>query len=75
MRYIEYIWLGAAICLMIFMATQYKSFSTMNYVAVVVGILVSTFMFSFRRNQRIAAEKAEAEEVRRIEEEVADDDN
>lgn len=75
MRYIEYIYLGAAACMIIFMATQYKHFSTMNYVAVVVAVLVATFMYSFRRNQRIAAEKREAEEIRKMEEELKDDDN
>lgn len=75
MRYIEYIYLGAAACLVIFMVTQHKQFTTVNYVAVVVAILVATFMYSFRRNQRIAAERQEAEEIRRLEEEIKDDDN
>lgn len=74
MKYIEYIYLGAAICLMVFMVTSFKHFTTVNYVAITVGILVAMFMFSFRRNQRIAAEKREAEEIARIEKELEDDD-
>lgn len=73
MRYFEYVYLVVAVGLMIFMVSSYKDLQAVNYVGIIVGILISTFMFAFRRAQRIAADKREAEEIKKLEEEIGND--
>lgn len=77
MRYFEYVYMAVAVGLVVFLATNYKYFTTLNVIAVMVGIGIASFMFTFRRSQRIMLE---AEEARRLEdgddseEEEAEDD-
>lgn len=65
MRYIEYIYLAVAVGLVAFFAGNFNDLTTANIIALIAGIIISSFMFSFRRQQRLVIER---EERRRLEE-------
>ena len=75
MRYIEYVYLVIAIGLVGYLTTHYADFNNTNKIAFIIGIVLASFMFSFRRQQRLRMEAEEREELRRLEEEVNDDDD
>ena len=74
MRYIEYIYLAIAIILVFFMATEYKHLSTTNLVGIFAGIAIASFMYSFRRNQRIKFEQLDREEAEAALKQEAEED-
>lgn len=71
----EYIYLVVAIGLIVFMASNSKHLATTQYIAIVVGILVSSFMYSFRRQQRIAFEREEAREFEELKRQASEGDD
>lgn len=73
MKYIEYVWLGWALVLMGFLATNFGSddMKGYQYVIAFLGIVISTFMFTFRRNLRKQVDRRLAEEEEGYDEEDA----
>lgn len=69
-RYFEYIYLIVAIGLVAFLAFNYKDLGTGPFIAILVGTLLSSFMYSFRKKQR---QVMEAEEARQMQEEEGED--
>ena len=67
MRYIEYVWLGGALFLLVTLALRFGEMVWYQYIIAFLGIVISTFMFTFRRNlrkqvdRRLAEEEAEEE--------------
>lgn len=74
LRYIEFVWLGAALFMIVFLATSITDMKPLNLVATIVGIVIASFMFSFRRRQRLNQEKNEQEEMDKIEQELEEDE-
>ncbi|MCB9231199.1 MAG: hypothetical protein H6581_06035 [Bacteroidia bacterium] len=72
MKYIEYIYLAAAVVLVVILATGFANFKDVQIIMILVSVVVTSFMFSFRRRQRKAMEKREAAELRKMEEDAAD---
>jgi hypothetical protein len=72
MKYMEYLYLTAAVMLLIFLATEFEHLTTTTIIALIVAMLLFSFMFSFRRNQRIRFDRMMEEEMRKLEEEEAD---
>ncbi|MEM6263049.1 MAG: hypothetical protein AAGI38_11120 [Bacteroidota bacterium] len=70
MKYIEYVWLGIAGMQIIFLSLQFRNLPTAPLVALMVGITICGFMYSFRRGQRQLIEKREKEELEALEKEV-----
>lgn len=70
MRNLEYIYLVAAAGLVIFLALSWEEMPMTARIGLCVAILISTFMYSFRRMLRIKLEQADREaEAQRPEEE------
>lgn len=74
LKYVEYIWLGVSIVLVIFLGTSVVELKLLNVVGIVIGITIASFMFAFRRRQRLSREKAEQEEMERLEKELEEND-
>ncbi len=72
MKYIEFVYLGAAIVLAVLLVQGFQQFELASKLMLVVSIGITSFMFSFRRKQRIKFEKAEKERIRKMEEEAAE---
>jgi hypothetical protein len=62
MRYFEYIYLVAALGLFAFLALSYDEMPTGPRIGLIVGIGICSFMYSFRRKQRITFEQMDREE-------------
>ena len=75
MRYIEYIWLAAAVSLTIFFAISIKEMTTTNMAGFLVGIVLASFMYAFRRRQRKIQEARDLEEERALEESLKDEED
>lgn len=69
MRNLEYIYLVAAGGLLIFLAMSWEEMPITARIGIFAAILISTFMYSFRRMLRIKLEQADREEEARIAEE------
>ena len=63
MKYIEFVWLGSALMLIYFLATKFGSLEWYQYIIAFIGIMISTFMFTFRRNMRLQVDRRLAEEA------------
>lgn len=75
MRYFEYVYLLIAVGLVFFLATNSKYLSTPQMIAVVVGTVISSFMYSFRRNQRRQFEEEDRKWLEEQEKEAGQDDD
>lgn len=75
MKYFEYTYLAVALGLMVFLIFWYDEMENSNRLALIVGIVISSFMFSFRRSQRIKFEAQEQEELERLKEEAGEDEH
>ncbi|MEM0996293.1 MAG: hypothetical protein AAGN35_04400 [Bacteroidota bacterium] len=62
MRYVEYIYAAAALGLLIFLALSFGELPLGPRIALMFGIAICSFMYSFRRKQRIIFERIEDEE-------------
>lgn len=62
MKYIEYVWLLGAAVLVAFLATNFGKMEWYQYLVAFVGIVISTFMYTFRRNMRLQVDKKLEEE-------------
>ena len=71
MKYIEYVYLAASVILLVFLAQGYGELTTVQTVMIVISMVVTSFLFSFRRRQRLAMERIEKEEIRKMEEEAS----
>lgn len=74
MRYVEYIYLGVAVMLLIFFALKYEHFNTLNTAGLLTAIGICSFMYSFRRQQRLKMEEAEKERLKELESIIGDED-
>ena len=72
-RYFEYLYLLVAVGLVGFMAFNFEDMSTGNIVVMMIGIVLSSFMYSFRRKQRMVMEEAERKRIQELEDEVNED--
>lgn len=70
MKYIEYIYLGAAFVLVVLLAQGFADFTQTQKILVCAAIGVTAFMFSFRRRQRLAFERSEKQRIQKLEEEA-----
>lgn len=68
MKYIEYVWLVGAIVLVAFLATNFGKMAWYQYLVAFVGIVISTFMYTFRRNMRLQVDRKLEEEENEINE-------
>lgn len=73
MKYIEYVYLAVAVMVTITLVKEFRVLETTTKIAFLVAILIASFMFSFRRSQRIRFEKHMEEEMRKLEEEESFD--
>lgn len=55
------------------MAFNFEDMSTGNIVVMMIGIVLSSFMYSFRRKQRMVMEEAERKRIQELEDEVNED--
>lgn len=69
MKYIEYVYLSVAVMIFITLVTEFEDLNTTSKVAFIIAILLTSFMFSFRRVQRKRLDKYMEEEMRKLEEE------
>ncbi len=72
MRYFEYIWLASICFLMIYLVKEFEHLKTLNVVAIVIGIFISSYMYTYRRGRRIKEEQRLRKEVEQIEKELED---
>jgi 4-hydroxybenzoate polyprenyltransferase len=61
-RYLEYVYLVAAVGLTVFLALSFQTMPTANKVLFGFGIALCAFMFSFRRKQRQVMEDIDRQE-------------
>lgn len=71
MKYIEYVYLAASVILLGVLVKGGNEFSNVQNVMIVISMVLTSFMFSFRRRQRMAMERIEKERIRKLEEEAA----
>lgn len=57
MKYIEFAYLGAALIGLTYVITSFDQLPTRNLILALVGIAIMSFLFAFRRAQRISMEK------------------
>lgn len=69
MKYIEYVYLALAVMCLIFLASEYENMPRTSSYWILGVIALFSFMFSFRRKQRIRWERHMEEEIRKLEEE------
>lgn len=73
-RYFEYLYLAVALGLVAFLAMDFQEMTTGNIIVLMVGILLSSFMYSFRRKQRQVLEAEDRKEMEALEAEIADEE-
>ncbi len=73
-RYYEYLYLAVAIGLAAFIAMSYKEMPTTSVIGMSVGAAVASFMYSFRRQQRIKLEEMEREEIEELKKQAGEED-
>jgi hypothetical protein len=56
----EHIWLGSALLLMVLMALDFRYLRTINILLLTAGIMISGFLFAYRRNMRKIEEKKDS---------------
>lgn len=69
MRYLEYVYLLAAVGIAVFMAISFKDLPTTSRITLSFGAMICAFMYSFRRKQRQMLEEMD----RRAPEDAPDD--
>lgn len=74
-RYFEYVYLLVAVGLLAFLAVDYEELTFSNKMVMYIGIGIASFMFSFRRKQRIAFQKADEERLEKLREEAGEGDD
>ncbi len=72
-RYYEYLYLAVAVGLAGFIAFSYKEMPTNAVIGMSVGAAVASFMYSFRRQQRIKLEELEQEHIEELKKEAGED--
>ncbi len=79
MKYIEYVYLGLSLLGMTYLITTFRDLNTQTAVFVIIGMTITSFMYSFRRNQRILMERTweehQAEEAAKAAEENPSEPN
>lgn len=73
-RYYEYLYLAVAVGLAGFIAVSYKEMPTTSVIGMSVGAAVASFMYSFRRQQRIKLEEFEREEIEELKKQAGEED-
>ena len=75
MKYFEYVYMALAIMCLIFLATEWNTIPTRTMVYVLIATGIFSFMYSFKRRQRIRYESFVEEQMRKLEEEEEDIDS
>ena len=70
MKYIEYVWLMSIAFLMIYLVKEFEHLKTINLIAIMAGIFVSSYMYTYRRRLRLKEEQRLREEIEKLEKEV-----
>ncbi len=70
MKYVEYLYLAVSMMIFITLVKEFEHLETVHKVAFTVAILLTSFMFAFRRGQRQSYDRYMEEEMRKLEEEV-----
>ena len=73
MKYFEYVYLALAIMCLIFLATEYNNINTRTLIYVLIATGIFSFMYSFKRQQRIRYEDYVEEQMKKLEEELEDE--
>ncbi|MCB0836234.1 MAG: hypothetical protein KDD63_06110 [Bacteroidetes bacterium] len=73
MKYFEYVYLALAIMCLIFLATEYNNINTRTLIYVLIATGIFSFMYSFKRRQRIRYEDYVEEQMKKLEEELEDE--
>jgi len=60
MKYREYIWLAAAILLMILLALDFRYLRIINILLLSAGIMISGYYYAYHRNMRRISEKKDS---------------
>ena len=68
MKYIEYVYLALAVMCLIFLAAEFEYLPPKTKYLLLGVIALFSFMFSFRRKQRIRWDRHMQEEMRKLEE-------
>ena len=72
MKYFEYLYLILLGMAVIFLVKEWEGLVSQGRIMLIVVTAIFAFMFSFRRNQRINAEKQYLEELQAMENESLD---
>lgn len=73
MKYFEYVYIVLAIMTVIFMATEYENLPARTVGLLMFAIFLFSFMFVFRRRQRIRVDEFLEEQRRKLEEDLEED--
>ena len=66
MKYIEYVYLILAGMVLLFLATDFEDLPRRTVIYLLIAMGIFSFMFAFRRSQRLRFERFEAEELARL---------
>jgi cbb3-type cytochrome oxidase subunit 3 len=75
MKYIEYVWLASALLLMVFLAKEFSYLRPLNILVLFAGILISGFMFAYRRQSRQLIDKRNQEKMEKLQDETPQPDS
>lgn len=76
MKYIEFVYLILALMCLVFLATEWGDLPTRTRIMMMISTGIFSFMFAFRRGQRLRMEARYEAEMRALEEaEAAEDDD
>ncbi len=72
-RYYEFLYLAIAVGMAGFIAFSYKEMPINAVIGMSFGIAVASFMYSFRRQQRIKLEELERKHIEELKKEAGED--
>ncbi|MDX2283929.1 MAG: hypothetical protein NW241_07185 [Bacteroidia bacterium] len=69
-EYIEYLYLAIALAGAGYLATHLNQMDLQQQAALMMAIVICSFMYTLRRSQRIRMQQARKEEIRKLEEDA-----
>lgn len=67
MKYFEYVYLIAALMVFVFLIAEYGTLGNQTKYALLAALLIFSFMYSFRRSQRIKMDAIFKKEMEKLE--------